>query len=269
MRRALPLTLLLVGLAASAAAAHDLFLKPTRFFVPINDEVRVRVLNGTFARSENSIARARLADASVLSPRGRMPLDTAEWGVRGDTSTFHVHTRERGTYVLGVSTRPSVIALSADDFNLYLESDGVPDVLAERRAAGTLDRPARERYSKHVKALVQVGDARTGHATQALGYPAELVPLENPYALRVGDTLRLRALVRGHPAPGQFVLFGGESAGGAIAPGETRADSAGIVRLPLTTAGVWYVKFIHMTPVARDSVDYESRWASVVFEVRQ
>lgn len=56
--------------AAAVAAAHDMFLKPSRFFAPENAEVRIRVLNGTFTRSENSIARNRLADVSVVSPYG-------------------------------------------------------------------------------------------------------------------------------------------------------------------------------------------------------
>jgi hypothetical protein len=46
-----------------------------------------------------------------------------------------------------------------------------------------------------------------------------------------------------------------------------RADAAGVVRVPITRRGKWYVKFIRMEPV-KDSVDYESKWASLTFEVR-
>ncbi len=177
--RVAALVLVLSIASASIAFAHDMFLKPTRYFAPENVEVRVRVLNGTFTKSENSIARDRLADASVLTPRGRTKIDTAEWSVRGDTSTFHIHTRTAGTYVIGASTKPSEIDLSADDFNLYLADDGIPDVLEARRRAGELQKPARERYHKHVKAFVQVGDARSDLYATPMGYPAELMPLEN------------------------------------------------------------------------------------------
>ena len=91
------ITIALVADVAATAAAHDMFLKPARFFAPENSEVRIRVLNGTFSKSENSIARARVGDASVVTPTGHVKLDTAEWIVRGDTSTFHVHTRAAGT----------------------------------------------------------------------------------------------------------------------------------------------------------------------------
>jgi uncharacterized GH25 family protein len=261
--------LALLAVTAAAAAAHDMFVKPTRYFAPENAEVRMRVLNGTFTKSENSIARRRLADASVLSTRGRTVLDTAEWSVRGDTSTFHIHTRGAGTYVVGVSTKPNRIDLSADDFNLYLKDDGIPDVLEARRAAGELGKPARERYHKHVKSMIQVGAARSDLYKTPFGYPAEIIPMENPYSLKAGATLRVQTLVDGKPAANQFVLFGGTTpAEKGIEMRETRSNAQGIASIPLSTAGVWYIKFINMTKVARDSVDYESKWATLTFEVR-
>jgi hypothetical protein len=96
----------LLLVSAVAAAAHDMFVQPARFFAAANTDVLVRVLNGTFAKSENSINRARLADVSVVSPGGRQRVDTAVWSTVGDTSTFTVRTGAAGTYVIGVSTRP-------------------------------------------------------------------------------------------------------------------------------------------------------------------
>lgn len=253
----------------TVAAAHDLFLKPTRYFAPENSEVRVRVLNGTFTRSENSIARNRLADASVLTPVRRITLDTAEWSVAGDTSTFHIHTRGAGTYVIGASTRPSIIELSADDFNLYLKEDGIPDVLEARQKAGEMTKGAKERYHKHVKAMVQVGTTRSDHYATALGYPAEIVPMENPYSLASGASLRVRTLVDGKPAVNQLVVYGGVDGKDAnIEPKSVRSNGDGVATIPLSSAGIWYVKFINMVKVQRDSVDYESKWASLTFQVR-
>lgn len=267
--RTTALALVLTIASASIAFAHDMFLKPTRYFAPENAEVRVRVLNGTFTESSNSIARGRLADASVLTPRGRTKIDTAEWSVRGDTSTFHIHTRAAGTYVIGASTKPSEIDLSADDFNLYLADDGIPDVLDARRRAGELQKPARERYHKHVKAFVQVGDARSDLYATPLGYPAEIMPLENPYSVAKGGTLRVRTLVDGKPAGNQYVLYGGTDASDAgIEQKSVRSNAEGIATIPLPVAGIWFVKFINMARVGRDGVDYESKWATITFQVR-
>jgi len=260
---------MLLGVAA-IASAHDMFVKPARFFVEENTEVLVRLLNGTFSKSENSIARGRLRDVSVVSPDGRARIDTAAWGAAGDTSTFRTRTGGPGTYVLGVSTTPNVIALEAKDFNLYLREDGIPDALEARRRGGELDRPARERYAKHVKALLQVGRSPSDHYATELGYPAELVPMENPYALGAGGVLRVRTLVDGKPAGNQYVLYGGRTpAGGRVAQRSVRSDADGVARVQVGAAGTWYVKFIHMARLAGDSTaDYESKWATLTFQRR-
>jgi hypothetical protein len=268
--RAAPIAAVLVLGVAAAASAHDMFVKPERFRVAENAEVLVRLLNGTFSKSENAIARVRLLDVSVVSPGGRERLDTTAWGVDGDTSTFRVRTGAPGTYVLGVSTRPNVIALSGEEFSGYLQSDGIPDELAQRRRERIQGDSARERYAKHVKALLQVGDARSAHFGETLGYPAEIVPLDNPYALKRGATMRVRVLVDGQPVANQYVVSGGRTANGArIAQRAVRSDADGIARIRLTGSGPRYVKFIHMTRVSGDAaVTHESKWATLTFDVR-
>ena len=196
MGRPLAMAGLLLLVVTGALAAHDLFLKPDNFFVAPGGTVTVRVLNGTFSKSENAVARDRLRDISLVTPDGVTHPDTSAWDDRSDTTTsvLHVRVGASGTYVIGASVRPRELKLEAKDFNAYLASDGVPDVLETRRRNDELGAPARERYSKHVKALVQIGDRRTeGYAT-ALGYPAELIPLDNPYGLKSGgDTPCARA----------------------------------------------------------------------------
>jgi uncharacterized GH25 family protein len=270
IKRAAPIALALLLLVAGVLAAHDLFLKPATYFLSPNSDSRAYVVNGTFTRSENSITFDRVADVSIVGADGRSRLEAGAWSDAGDTSVLRFRTGAAGTYVLGVSTRPRVLELTGKDFNAYLASDGVPDVLAARRRDGEMDRAVRERYHKHVKALVQVGDERSTHFGAALGYPAELVPLENPYALRRGAVLALRALVDGSPVANQYVVVGGRTPRGTrIAQASYRSDSTGVVRVPLRSMGHWYVKFIHMVKTPADTaVDYESKWASLTFEVK-
>ena len=120
-----------------------------------------------------------------------------------------------------------------------------------------------------MKTVLQVGGARTGGFETVLGYPAELVPLNNPYALKVGGTLRVRAVVDGRPVANQFIVSGGRTPGGGRLPARNvRSDSGGVARIALGSRGYWFVKFVHMLPVAGDTVDYESKWATLTFQVR-
>ena len=268
LRAAGTATVLLL-LAAAAAAAHDLFVVTDQFVVPERATLTMRLLNGTFAQSENAVVRARVRDASIAGPRGRLPIDLSGWSDAGDTSAFQVQVGATGTYAIGVSTAPALIALTAEQFNEYLREDGVPDILAQRRARNELDKPARERYHKHVKAIVQVGDSLSNHYARVFGYPAEVVPLDNPYALRAGGTLRVRVRTNSQSLPNQLIVYGGRtSAGAPIGPRTVRSASDGTARIPIATSGAWYVKFIHMVRLESDTVDYESRWASLTFTVR-
>lgn len=269
MTRRVPIALALLIVAATSLAAHDLFLKPAEFFVAPHSELRIRVLNGTFTSSENAVTANRLRELSVVTPAGVTHPDTTSWSASGDTSILTLRTGDPGTYVIGVSVLPRELGLEAAQFNRYLASDGIPDVLAARRREGEMERPARERYSKHVKAVVQVGSERSAAYATALGHPAELIPLDNPYGMRPGGVLRVRAMVDGESVARQLVVAGGLTRRGArIAPRSVRTDAQGVARIPLASPGQWYVKFIRMTRLRGDSADYESKWATLTFEVR-
>ena len=226
-------------------------------------------MNGTFRESEAAVARERLRDVSIVSPSGEVsrPTDGA-WRDDGATTRLDLETGDAGTYVISVSTKPREIDLKAKDFNEYLEHDGIPDVLAARRKAGELGRDVRERYSKHVTAVLQVGEARTDTYAKPLGYPAEITPRQNPYSLRAGRTLEVLCTVEGKPVANQYVLSAYEAGGRLSREVGARTDAQGVARVRLTGAGRWYVKMIHMSPSADAGIDYESKWATLTFEVR-
>jgi len=267
MRKHLLTAALLLG-CASVLLAHDLFLKLETYFVPPRTTVRIAVLNGSFTKSEAAVTPDRLRDLSMVTSGGRVALPRASWQPHGDTTWLTLMTGEAGTYVVGASLLPREIALAAKDFNAYLEEDGIPDVLAARTRDGELMKNARERYQKHVKAMFQVGDLRTRSFETVLGYAAEIVPLTNPYFVVLGDTVAFRCLVDGQPVAQQLVIAGGARDSTRIPEVRARSDTQGVARFVIRTPGKWYVKFVHMVPVQGDSVNYESKWATLTFQVR-
>ena len=270
-RRAVAAGAAAVTLTAVVALAHDMFLKPAQYFVAPNAAIPAMLLNGTFDQSMNSIARVRLADISIMGPSGRTRIDTAAWNPAGDTSRVVFKAGVAGTYVLGVSTKANAIEMDGKEFNEYLKEDGLPDELARREKSGELATGAKERYEKHVKSIVQVGDSRTSGFATVLGYPAEIVPLENPYSLTKGASLRVRILVDGQPVAGQYVTYGARTAsGGTIAEQGNRSGPDGVIAIPVTSPGAWYVKFINMRQVTKqaDEVTHQSKWATLTFGVK-
>ena len=253
----------------TALAAHDMFLKLQSYFLPENTAVVVPLLNGTFTTSENSIDRNRIADISLITPEGRSRFDTATVTARGDSTFFRITTGRSGTSVFGVSTHPNRLKISGQEFTAYLEEEGLTEVIAARREAGISGDSASERYSKHVKAIVQVGNERGDGYAAVLGYPAEVIPLENPYLQKPGGTLGVRALVRGVPVEGLVLLAGGRTPGGARLPLQRlRTGKGGEATISIARRGLYYVKFISMVRQVAGETDYVSNWATMTFQVR-
>ena len=269
MKRKTVLTFVVL-LITAGASAHDLFMKPDSYFLAPNTRATVRLLNGTFQKSDGLVARDRFRDISLYAPDVSGPVSQSViWRDEKRTTVMDIKTGGSGTYLAGVSTKPREIDLKAAEFNDYLQHDGVPDTLAERMKLNQLKKDVRERYSKHARAIFQVGDKLSDDYKRELNYPAEIIPQVNPYALKVGDTITVLCTVDGRPAEHQFVMAGWESRDGRMhLSDEIRSDADGIARVRLAGAGKWYVKFIHMNSLDDPNLNYESKWASLTFEIR-
>ena len=262
------LPLLPLAALTTSLAAHDLFLKLADFIVRPETTVSITALNGTFTTSTNGIARSRVADLSLVGPGGRTRLDTTALTAGKSRTAIRVRVGPAGTYVAGLSLHPSSIGEKGPQFNAYLKEEGLNAVLEDRRAKGELDKPVTERYAKHVKVVFQAGPRLSDAWSAALGYPVEIVPLANPYALGAGDTLRVKLLVNGAAAAGRTAIAGGRSRAGARLPEQRlRADGLGVASVVLGSPGAWYVKFIEMKRSSERGVDYGSQWATLTFAV--
>ena len=265
---------LAVLLTPALSRAHDMFLVVPDHDLPADQEVTVSLYNGTFEESLNVIDRDRMADVTVVDGTGtRTHPEPDRWREEGEMTLLDFRTGGPGTYVVGVSTKPNVIELTAEEFNEYLRHDGVLDVLEEREASGSLDQPARERYAKHVKTILTVGGESSDTWATRLGYPVEIVPTANPAELALGDTLELLVLDEGEPAADQLVYASHEGYhahgdDGAHREAATlRTDAEGKAEVTLDRPGRWYVRLIRMLPTEDQETDYESNWATLTFEI--
>lgn len=267
--RKLLLTFVTCLILVAPATAHDLFLRLDTYFLKPNSKVTVRLMNGTFQQSDGAVARERLQDLTVITPNTRSFSESHfAWRAEGKTTIIEFETGTAGTYLMGTSTRPREIELKAADFNDYLKHDGIPDTLAARKRDGQLGKDVRERYSKHVRAIFQVGDILSEDYKKSLHYPVDLIPQQNPYSLRAGQAIKVLCLLEGKPIANQFVMAGWESRNGKLHTLAARADKNGMARIRLRGAGKWFIKFIHMTPLSEPNLNYESKWASLTFEIK-
>ncbi len=263
----------MVLVASGQAFTHDMFLKSDNYFFNPGSTETLILVNGTFQKSGNGTPHDRMQDVSIAGDDRLVHPTAANWTAANSASYLKFTTGVAGTYVAGVSTKPKMIVLKAEDFRNYLKHDGVPDTLA---AFDTAPHPekVRERYSKHVRAIFQVGDTRTPDFARPLGYPVEIILKNNPYQLKVNDEISFQVLYKGEPVANQFVkashagFHGHDASSEHLSAYQLRTDENGIASFKITKPSVWYITMIHMLKVSEPEVDYESNWATVTFQVK-
>jgi len=264
------ISLLLIGLlSALPAFAHDLFLKPDRFFAKVNQKISISVLNGTFQTSEGAVNFARLTNVSVVAPSGNRTNPKETDFTKNETiAVLNLVPTEAGNYVVGLSTMWRENSLPAKEFNEYLVGEGIPEILENRKRDKELEIDGRYRYSKYVKTILQAGNKQTDSYKTVLGYAVEMIPQTNPYKLKKGDSIEILCLKDGKLLVGQTVLTGYESGGKLAAEKSIRSNANGIIKIRLDGAGKWYAKFINMVKVDDPKLNYESKWATLTFEIK-
>ena len=172
-----------------------------------------------------------------------------------------------GTHLVALESDFAFIELEAEKFNDYLKEDGLESILEKRSDTGDLGKGAREYYKRFAKLLVQSGNDVNNTYRRTAGFRLEIVPLANPYALRVGDYLDCQLLWENKPAPHRMIKVWSH-VGNRIFLQNIYTESDGTIRFPISSAGPWMVSSVQMIPSEKEGADYQSFWSSLVFEIR-
>jgi uncharacterized GH25 family protein len=270
--------LLLFGFfSLTILSSHNLFIKLESYYLKPNTETLIYLFNGSFSKSETGLEGNEMADVSFINPEEKIVHpDKRLWYKVNNQTVIQIKTGTEGTGVFGVSTLPKIYKfITPQSFTDKMNHEGFLQLLEAHKKSGEESMPIRYKYSKYVKALFQVGDKPSDDFNQVLGYPTELIPVTNPYSLKVGEELSMKLLFDGDPAAGETVYAGYGDPPGAAKNGSPSAavkvvtDSKGLVKVKLTNAGHWYFRTINIVKSAKQDTDYISISASITFEVRK
>jgi uncharacterized GH25 family protein len=260
--------LLVVAVLAAVTAvpgrAHDFWIEPDTFRPAPEHALQVSLRVGdTFGRGEplpRDLAHARRF--TVAGPDGERTIP----GRHGRTPAGRVRLSTAGTYVLAYGSRPRTVQLDAERFEAYLHDEGLERIVAIRADTGESLEPGREAFSRCAKAIVHVGAPGAPGWDRPAGLSLELMPARDPSTLTPGDVLTVRLLDEGRPLAGARVSAVPAADPNARVQATTAGDGGAGLRLD--RPGVWLVKSVHMRRAAAGvDVDWESRWASLTFEV--
>ena len=244
----------------------------TSFRAAAGDTVRATAFVGTGFRGElKPYATTR---AVTWVARASKLVDLRPASTNGDEVFGRWVPGDGGGVVFAYESNFVSIELPAEEFDRYLELEGLDGPRAARAKLGTTAGDGRERYERCPKSWVRGRDPK--RVTTPVGLSIELVPRKDP---SLPGPLELQLLFQGEPLAGALVrawnqplASGGSPRDGAardsVGPlAQARTNSHGIATLMLPRAGEWMVSAVHMEP-SRDPrhADWESYWASLTFE---
>ena len=270
------LLLLIAFISLITLSSHDLYIKFKSFYLEPNSKTQVYVYNGTFGKSEAVLARNRMVDVTLINPGEKILHPNKNWWFEENNKTIlKFTTGKEGTGVIGISTLPRVNKFSPKSFINNMKHEGLLDVLTARKKSGEDSNSVRKKYSKHVKAIFQVGNKQSNEYKTVLGYPIEFVPMSNPYTLKIGDKLIMKLLINGKPIAGEMVCASYNNQFGHTKEGlpndvyKLRTNSNGNVTITITTAGHWYFRTVNLVKSTKNDADYISISAALTFEVKE
>jgi len=244
---------------------HDLWLIPPEL-AKLHTPLTIRALSGMeFPVSVQAPNPARFPRRFIVLPDGKeMPLESR--GKEENSGLLEYTPNKPGIYIAAVTTEPRLITLSAEEFNHYHVADGLPHIYLMRHKEGSLGQPGRERYSKSPKTMLLVGDGKEGDPSRVVGLPLEIVPLRNPFQLKVGETLPVRVLFKQQPLSDAHL--GWDVPGDGEEPtGTVRTNAKGEALIPISQTGLMTIRLTHMTRAKAADYDWESFWTSLTFRI--
>lgn len=252
------------AICASVATAHEFWIEPQTFQVSNDDQITAQLKNGqefkgiSLAYFDRKIARFEVVTGDDVAPvNGRM----------GDSPALNVTAQAEGLVVVVHETTPSFVTYKEwDKFAAFAKHKDFADIKARHDANGFGQAPFKERYTRHAKALIAVGDG-VG-ADRAMGLKTEFVALTNPYVPDFDGIMQVQLLYHGAPRTDAQVEVFDRAPDGTVKISLHRTNAKGIAAIPVA-AGHDYLFDGVVLAMAEDSDDavWDTFWAALTFGV--
>jgi len=260
--------LIFILLFSRAALAHEYWLEPDKFFLAPNELIVVRLFvgEGLKKQEERPFQRSRTAAFSYFSLEAITELKSlmTEAGL-----PFYFTGAKPGNYLFAIERKPAYIKIDAQKFEDYLREEGMEYIIDERKKLGESAKEGRERYSRFIKMMLQVGESRDTVFKRLAGSKLEISAKENPYAKKIGDTLEFWVTFDKKPLANKTV-FADNRNGEAMASQKLQTDAKGRFKVKLDQKGIWLIRLVVMQRCQKDcaEADWESFWGAYSFGVK-
>lgn len=263
MRRFTGLAILAMALG-SVAQAHEFWIDPIRPQVdagaPLVAHLRVgdKLKGATYSYIPRNFRRFELVQGDAVIPvEGRL----------GDVPGLNMPAPHEGLVTVVHLTKDYTITYNDwQKFTNFCEHKDFTDVLDAHRARGLPETGFVERYSRHAKSLMAVGDG--AGADTEVGLEVEIIALGNPYTDDLSNGLPIEVRYQGAPRADVQVEIFARDLSNSITITTTRTDADGRAVIDVAPGHFYLLDHVVMRPLdplAEKDPVWESLWASLSF----
>lgn len=255
-----------LALLASPLSAHEFWIEPEAFEFAEGAPVVAQTLVGselkgaTYSYNPRNFTRFEIVtDAGVEPVEGRL----------GDKPPLNMVPEGAGLATIVHVTRDYSLTYRAwEKFTAFCEHKDFTWAVDRHLERGLGQDLVRERYSRHAKSLVALGDG--AGADREVGLLTEIIAEANPYTDDLSGGFPVRVLYEGAPrAEVQVELFERDPAG-EVTIRLYRTDADGRATVKVKPGHFYLVDAVVMRELeVAEETDpaWESLWASLTFEV--
>ena len=244
---------------------HEYVLLAYKYFLKMGDQLEVHlfVADGFNIQFERPLQKPLTRKFELITKTGVTDLST---DANGRLPVIDRKVDFEGGGLIHMERDFSRISLTTDKFLSYLKEDHLGGI---REKVNLKKDVQKERYSRYLKCLVQSGPDRSDTLFKtALGQSLEIILLDNPYKLKLGEELHVRILFMGKPLVKKIISARIRNGSHPSLLFNASTNKDGICSFKILNKGEWFIHLTHMIECPdKGDADWESFWASYSFGI--
>ena len=245
-------------------SATEFWLEPKKFHFQVGEEMMIDFMEGeSFTGGLWDMKKNQVELLQWYSNSGVKDLSKTVKPTKGKNVTLKF--AQEGTQLVVMRSNASFRAWQADQFNAYLEEEGLDEIAELRKKTNSTD-SAKEYYTRFAKVLVQVGERIDDTFKKKTGLRLEIILDKNPHLIRSGDYVQCLLLFEGKPLPNTLVKVWNRLNRTTFLQ-NIYTEKDGTIKFPISAKGAWMVSAVKMIPSEKPGAEWRSLWGSLVFGI--
>lgn len=262
---------LMFSMVTFFACAQELWLEASQFvYAPadslkINFKTGVDFIGNAWRESEATDAANKRGLKTIALHQQNKFLEMRRY-LRKDEGGLVIPPQTQGTCLIVLETQSSFREFEPDKFNSYLREAALDDAYYQRQKTNALDKNGSELYTHFAKLLTQVGKQTDDTFRKEVSLTVEIIPMQNPYLLKVGDRVQFKIMYEGKPLFGARVKVWNRH-NNRTSVQNIFTEQNGMIETHISNPGAWMVSVIKMIPSKDAQADWQSYQGSLTFGI--